>query len=144
MIQEIAENFDNRFLNVIPDKDDYVICFRDNKILFSLENNGIIYPIVSEINDIGAYLFEVGGKRFFLGNADDFKAYKYFDISLLRTVSPKEAAFAGITAYQLYNWYRNNRFCGRCGKIMHHSKTERAMICSCGNTVYPKICPAYA
>lgn len=142
MIQEIAEKFDNRFFEIIPDKNDFVICFSDNKILLSFVNNEISFPAVSEINDIGAYLFEVGDKRFFLGNAHDFGIYKYFDISLLRTASPKEAAFAGITAYQLYRWYRDNQFCGRCGRIMHHSKAERAMTCTCGNIVYPKICPA--
>jgi NAD+ diphosphatase len=52
-------------------------------------------------------------------------------------------AFAVYTAKHLADWYRDNRFCGRCGKRMEHSVTERAMTCSCcGYTSYPRIMPA--
>lgn len=43
----------------------------------------------------------------------------------------------------LYGWYRDNRFCGRCGKPMVHDKKERMVRCMCcNNMVFPKICPA--
>ena len=43
----------------------------------------------------------------------------------------------------LWRWYGANRFCGRCGTQMRHGDTERSRVCpACGNTVYPKICPA--
>ena len=55
-------------------------------------------------------------------------------------VTPLMAAAAGES---LYRWYSSQRFCGRCGRPMEKSKIERAMVCpACGNTVYPKICPA--
>ncbi len=142
MIQEINEKFDNRFYNFKPDKNDSVICFRDNKILLSFNGNEIDFPDASEIDDVIIYLFEIGGGRFFLGNADEFGRYRYFDTVVLRAAKPTDRAFAGITAYQLYRWYSDNKFCGRCGKAMRHSTAERAMVCGCGNTVYPKISPA--
>lgn len=142
MIQEIDEKFDNRFYCSNPDKNDSVICFRDDQILLSMSNNELEFPSVSEINDVSTYLFEIEGKRFFLGNADGFGRYQYFDTAVLRTAKPKDRAFAGITAYHLYRWYNDNQFCGCCGKTMHHSAEERAMVCSCGNIVYPKVSPA--
>ena len=57
----------------------------------------------------------------------------------------KHHIFAAMTAFHLYDWYRNNRFCGRCGTpvVPDPSHKERMLSCpQCGNTIYPKICPA--
>ena len=62
--------------------------------------------------------------------------------SLRETVSKKDC-FAAATAYHLYVWYRDNRYCGRCGKKLQPDTKERMMRCTCcGNMVYPKIAPA--
>lgn len=62
---------------------------------------------------------------------------------VLRSDNPRTVCFAGFTAYQLFQWYRSNKFCGFCGCRTEHSKTERALVCPhCGNTIYPKIAPA--
>ena len=62
--------------------------------------------------------------------------------SLRETVSKKDC-FAAATAYHLYVWYRDNRYCGRCGKKLQPDTKERMMRCACcGNMVYPKIAPA--
>ena len=56
---------------------------------------------------------------------------------------PRETAYALFTAYHLAVWYRDSRYCGRCGKKTIHSSTERAMVCpDCGNVIYPRINPA--
>lgn len=69
--------------------------------------------------------------------------YSVETLRVLRRTKPKEECYAGETAYHLYVWYRDNRFCGRCGERLEYSHQERAMICpSCGNVVYPKIAPA--
>ena len=61
----------------------------------------------------------------------------------LRDMSNRELAFAAATAYHLYQWYRDNRFCGRCGQPVQHGSGERMLKCpSCGNSIYPKIAPA--
>lgn len=61
----------------------------------------------------------------------------------LRDMSDRELAFAAATAYHLYQWYRDNRFCGRCGLPTQHGSGERMLKCpSCGNSIYPKIAPA--
>ena len=60
-----------------------------------------------------------------------------------RDMQPGWLAFACITASQLYDWYHNHQFCGRCGAPAQQDAVERAMRCpACGGLVYPTISPA--
>lgn len=46
-------------------------------------------------------------------------------------------------AYQIVNWARTHRFCGRCGGRTLKREYELAMVCEkCGFTSYPRISPA--
>lgn len=142
MIQDFIQKFDNQYKLCEPEDDDIVICFEGSYILISVADGGIKYPAVSEIKRVGHYLFTIDDKNYFSGVSDAFGEYEYMHYTFLRTAMPRFLAFAGITAFQLNNWYNDNKFCGRCGKPMHHGNTERVMLCPCGNTVYPKISPA--
>ncbi|MDG2061484.1 MAG: NAD(+) diphosphatase [SAR86 cluster bacterium] len=44
-------------------------------------------------------------------------------------------------AVQIVEWYRSNQYCGKCSKSLQEDEKERAMKCSCGNLVYPRISP---
>ncbi len=45
-------------------------------------------------------------------------------------------------AVQLQGWLRSHRFCGRCGKPLRLSETERALHCNaCDSVYYPRISP---
>lgn len=69
--------------------------------------------------------------------------YEFIGVNMFRKAFPKHRAFAAITAYHLYGWYRDNRFCGRCKSELKHSDKERMLGCPvCGNSIYPKISPA--
>lgn len=92
------------------------------------------------------YLFTIEEEDYFLTDIHkedkigEFRFYKMFDI---RPMQPKEAVFAATTAFHLYQWYRDNQFCGRCGKKLIHSEKLRMMQCeTCNNMVFPKIAPA--
>lgn len=64
-------------------------------------------------------------------------------VDSFRKAKPKATAFAAITAYHLYGWYRDNHYCGRCGRPTIHDNKERMVKCPvCGNMVFPKISPA--
>lgn len=143
MINDIEDIFDNSFKKCSPKADDSVICFKGEDILIKLNNdNTIEYPKYSEIGIHEAYLFSIGEKRYFLSFSEPFNDYRYYHNTVLREAMPRESAFAGVTAFQLSNWYNNNVYCGRCGKKMKKSSTQRALVCSCSNVVYPKISPA--
>ena len=58
-------------------------------------------------------------------------------------MQPKERVLAAATAWHLFVWYRDNQFCGRCGKKLVHSEMQRMLQCPCcANMVFPKIAPA--
>lgn len=69
--------------------------------------------------------------------------FEFIGVDMFRKAMPKYRAFAAITAYHLYSWYRDTKYCGRCGAKLIHDGKERMMRCeSCGNVAYPKISPA--
>ena len=98
--------------------------------------------------DTLTYLFSVDDAHYFLLEKEPAylpEGYDFAPVRKLRTkeVHPKYRIFTGITGFQLSNWYKNNRFCGRCGSKTVHSTTERALKCpSCGHVIYPRIVPA--
>lgn len=92
------------------------------------------------------YLFSIDEEHFYLIPDLDtslLPGYQFEITRVLRTAEPQYLAFAGITGYQLFQWYSKRRFCGCCGKPMVHDKHERKMICpACGNGEYPVLSPA--
>jgi NAD+ diphosphatase len=157
MIQDIAPRvFHNEYKKELPGPDDIIFSFRDRKLLcVLLESGEVRCPKYSEINvDAGKliYLFAIDDTKFFLypGECEESPEdgtektkFKYETIRVLRGADPGYLCFAGMTAYHLYVWYRDNKFCGRCGHETEIFDKERAVKCpSCGNVIYPKICPA--
>ncbi len=142
MIHETNEFFDNSYAEIIPNSDDYVICVENGKVLVSYVGEKIIFPTIKDVEKVSVYLFSLGAKRFFLGSCKKFGAFGYVDFSTLRDSADKDSAFAAVTGVQLHSWYEKHTFCGKCSAVMRHSKVERALVCSCGNVVYPQISPA--
>lgn len=145
MIQDIAPHrLGNQYdPAALPEAEDYVLFFDGGKVLLT-ENS------LPKVKDFPAgspftYLFTLDSSRFFRA-ADDvpLPQGEFADVRTLRGSDrfPREMMFAILTGKHLSDWYRDNRFCGRCGKAMTHSTRERAMVCACGNTVYPRIMPA--
>lgn len=142
MIQETGLPFDNHYEPFAPSPEDAAVCFRGDAVLLAEQNGEIRFPTVGEAGGAERYLFTVGERRYFLCRAEAFGDYAFREIGLLRRSAPRARVFAGVTALHLYRWYRDHQFCGRCGARMRHSDAERAMVCGCGNTVYPAIAPA--
>ena len=93
------------------------------------------------------YLFSVDDTPYFLAElAPDFplpEGFMYYGVRAHRNLTPRHTVYAEMTAWHLYVWYRDNRFCGRCGKPTHHDGRLRMLSCpACGNMIFPKICPA--
>ena len=156
MIQDI---FPHRFYNTYqqkrPEDNSRILGFCDRMVYLS-DQDGIRFLTFQEWKSynqrIGrgmpplVYLFTIEEEDYFLTDIHkedkigEFRFYKMFDI---RPMQPKEAVFAATTAFHLYQWYRDNQFCGRCGKKLIHSEKLRMMQCeTCNNMVFPKIAPA--
>ena len=165
MIQDIyPHKLDNHFdTDAKPDNDSIVLYFTKEGILHKLSSykdyeNYLFFPTVQDFitkdgtfpfeKDALTYLFSVDDAHYFLLEQEPAQLPKGFTFTPIRSlrkknVHPKHCIFAGITGFQLSNWYKNNRFCGCCGNKTVHSTTERALICpSCGHVIYPRIVPA--
>lgn len=148
MIQDIApKKYDNHYVEQSPSGEDWLLTYQKGKVLCKLEDGTICFPKVKEVEiqelDV-TYLFTISEERFFLLKSDieGLPGYGWERPEIFRGVKPQYLGFAGITGQQLDDWYRSNRFCGRCGEAMEPDHIERMVHCKkCGNMVYPKICP---
>ena len=154
MIQDIEPyHLDNQYRPVPPDGDSYAMYYEEHAVLARRTESGIEFPRFRELERLNddvygdaVYLFSVNEERYYLVreiNREPLSEFTMENTEIFRRVLPQHHAFAGITGYQLYNWYTNRRYCGRCGSLMEPSDKERMMHCdACGNMEYPKICPA--
>ncbi len=154
MIQDIYPHIFNNHYNpsIKPGDNDVLMCVVDGKILLKendFKNYHISFPFIKDIKvDNVVYLFSIDKTKFFLYDellSDIPSGYIYIEERNLRIegIGPSDNLFAAITAKHLSDWYKDNKFCGRCGHKLIHSSSERAMVCpDCKNTIYPRIMPA--
>jgi len=172
LIQDIAPyKFDNQYHELEPRDEDTVCLFAGSTILMHTEDDSVELPKYADFKAESQlykfrYLFSIDENRFFLASPldrlqkgtfsseqidskvhDEFESeldgFKYMGISSIRAIGLKHIRFALSVAYHLYVWYRDNRYCGRCGCELSPMKKERGLVCdSCGNMVFPKIAPA--
>ena len=92
------------------------------------------------------YLFAIDRQKYFLLKEDvelEIPGFVYCKMFDIRRRAPKYQVMAASTAWHLHVWYRDNRFCGRCGEKMEEDEKERMLRCpACGNRVFPKVAPA--
>lgn len=167
MIHDIApKRFWNAYEQRKPQNGSRVICVWNGNYCIIHEGQGDRFPCYEELlreTNAGDAPTELQRLQYLFAILDGEMRTDYFlcvcekayEFSLLPThsweptyyinhkMTPKHEAFAGMTAHHLYAWYRDNRFCGRCGAKMVHDDVQRMMRCpACGNMVFPKIAPA--
>ena len=120
--------------------------FYDGGRILVKKEDGIRYPTFAESGaGESVYLFTIDEEGFYLGDrslAEGLleKGYVFENISILRRGGAKYLRFAGVTGWQLYNWYESRKFCGRCSAPMVQDEKERMMRCpECGLMEFPKI-----
>ena len=148
MLQDIAPHiYHNQMSWKEPDADDFVLVFKGRTLYCKVEEGNLIVPRVKDVGRENLqYAFSIDARAdYLLSDAElpETDSFRYMDTGRLRSLKLGPALMAAAAGESLYRWYSGQKFCGRCGKPMEKSKTERAMVCpACGNTVYPKICPA--
>ena len=149
MIQDIAPHvYENQFSAAGPVPGDVALVFGPEGLLCRVEDGALVLPALAELPPAGALtrLFSVDGRGYFLWEGQPPAApagYDYRPTRPLRDLRPDETLFALGAGESLRRWYEANRFCGHCGTPMAHGTSERSQVCPrCGQTVYPKICPA--
>lgn len=154
MIQDIKPHqYDNKYRHVAPDGDSIALYFEEQTFLVKRTQEGMEFPRFRDLErqnegiyEDSTYLFSIDRERYYLVddiNREPLSSYTMENTEIFRTAEPQYRAFAGITGYQLYTWYRNHRYCGRCGSLMKKDVGERMLYCGeCHTMEYPKICPA--
>lgn len=149
MIQDLGEKiFDNQYNpNAVPAPEDYVFAFNKG-IYVKVGDKNIEVPTVSEFavnQDQLIYLFSIDDRQFFLlKDGEDValpEGYAFESMRALRMCTP--LCMAGMTANHLANWYRDNKYCGRCGCKTYLDDKLRSLKCpECGNEIFPRINPS--
>ena len=154
MLQDLSfGKLENEFRNIGPNAGDVVLCFRDGGVLLKRNLDDTLelpsYEAVCQWCDSWEkadlrYIFRMQNVNYFLwmgcsGDCPD-AGFHYESTRQLRQLTSKDVCFAVMTAWHLFVWYRNNRFCGQCGTPTQHDDKERMLRCpNCGNMIFPKI-----
>ena len=162
MLQDMAHGrLENEYLEKSPQGNDPVLCIRGTEILLCRRpDDSLDLPTVDMVNrwaeeqgweswDETAfrYVFRHLDRDWFLWMGQTGEPagadFHYEPARGLRQRTSKELCYGIMTGWHLYNWYRNNRFCGNCGAKTRHDGAERMVRCpECGNMIFPRIAPA--
>ena len=152
MIQDIhPHKLHNEFIPDRPlDEAGMLFVFRGPEVLCRIAGDEVILPRVRDIDGLSEYrfLFTLDETPCFWGMGEMGEApggWAFIAVRQLRNraAGPRELIFSTWTAFQLVNWYVDNRFCGRCGGETRPAPDERAMLCPrCNRRIYPRIIPA--
>jgi len=153
MIHDIEPRvFYNDFKDKKADLEDLLLSYKEDHVLVKEDKDKLWYPSFNDfyathpnlienaqflftIDDINYYLVEEEG----LGQAP---GWTYVSNSRFRSEKKYWRSFAGLIGLQLNRWYKNHKYCNRCGDLLNRSNKQRMLYCeSCGMTVYPTISP---
>lgn len=158
MVTMIDDSIYNRYIPaIIPqDSDTRPAClfiFSSSKILIKDDSGQLSIPTSSNFNQrellftSRQYLGEFDGYPCYCLDADDkFVApndMTFKDLRGLLGQLPQDIFLLAGRAFQIVNWNRMNKFCGKCGTLTEPKQDELAKFCPCCRSVYyPRISPA--
>lgn len=154
MIQNITSHeLSADFARPKPQEQDYVLLFVKNEVLVLPETGAL--PTVADWRRLGGedaqllHILETEGISYFIVLDEVPESVtaqlKTETTRYLRTIEPDWLRLAAVTGLHLYQWHKQHRFCGVCGKPMKPDNKELAMRCtdpSCNCVTYPTVCPA--
>lgn len=154
MIHELEpRNFNNAYLSRKAEPEDVFLAYQGDNVLAKEGADRLWYPSFADfardypqLRDNAQYLFAVDDVCFYLveeSGLDSAEGWVYVPVTRFRAEWQHWRAFAGAVGWQLYRWYRNHRYCSRCGGKMLRSTKERMLFCqACSFQVYPTISPS--
>ena len=126
--------------------------FREHRLLVVPGGEGPVLPAADTADELGLtpdelhYLGRLGEHPCFTAEWPDHAGLPegWDEQSLRRLLNGlDEARFAMASrAIQVLRWYRNHRYCGRCGHATVPHELDKAMVCPhCDHRQYPRITP---
>lgn len=164
MIQDILPlKMNNQYEKKVLTQESRIMFFRENQVLVK-EGERVEFLTYEEVETLCqkasvdmpglVYLFAIDTTDYFLADVpesgeqlmramDEEQNCQFVRMFEMRAKKPKEAIFAAATAWHLYCWYRDNKYCGRCANQLIPDESLRMLKCpNCGNQIFPKISPA--
>jgi len=129
-----------------------VFAFAEAKLLIAGDDNAPTVPTLAEFESAG-----LAGDRHYLGR---FQGVDCIAVTLPDAATTpagwrceglrplflrmrEDLLALAARAFQVVDWDRSHRYCGRCGTPMREREGERAKLCpACGHVAYPRISPA--
>ena len=149
MIQDIyPSRLDNSYASFdMRDSDSLFFFDEAGRVLVGESGSRVLLPTCAEAEGRRiVYLFSIDDRRYFLAaDCSDYcrSGFHYLTLREAREQFQGKEIFAVFTAWHLWRWYSDNRFCGRCACGLEPDTKERALRCpKCGNIIYPRINPA--
>ncbi len=150
MLHEIApKQYHVEFSKKQPGDDAVCFVFKGPEILEKMVDDVLLPPTYGEIKEKVQkyiYLFAIDNTEYYLADLKEEDIPEGYGWWIVRNAPEHRAQdqhFAEYTAYQLYVWYRDNQFCGRCGTHTEADGSLRMLRCpKCGNMIFPRITPA--
>ncbi|MBR5792226.1 MAG: NAD(+) diphosphatase [Ruminiclostridium sp.] len=150
MLHEIApKQYHVEFAKKQPGDDAVCFVFKGAEILEKMVDDVLLPPTYGEIKEKAQkyiYLFAIDDTEYYLADLKEEDIPEGYGWWIVRNAPEHRAQdqhFAEYTAYQLYVWYRDNQFCGRCGTHTEADGSLRMLRCpKCGNMIFPRITPA--
>ena len=153
MIQDILPKRLNNVFDPAREagEDDFVVCVRGQELMLKGEEWHAEFPRRKDFsgNLNLLYLFSVEENAYYLALEEGLPeeaaggTYRTLRDMRYRLKGPRDTMYAAYTAWHLALWYRDNRYCGRCGHSTRPHERERALVCpSCGHVIYPRLIPA--
>lgn len=150
MLHEIApKQYHVEYTQREPSEASRCFVFKNGEILETLRGGKLALPTFKELQPYAVhtqYLFSIDEEEYFLAalsGSDIPSGFGWWEYRSNQHMKSKDLHFAETTAYHLSVWYRDNRYCGRCGGETVPDTGERMLRCpACGNLIYPKIAPA--
>ena len=150
MLHEIApKQYHVEFAKKQPGDDAVCFVFKGPEILEKMVDDVLLPPTYGEIKEKVQkyiYLFAIDDTEYYLADLKEEDIPEGYGWWIVRNAPEHRAQdqhFAEYTAYQLYVWYRDNQFCGRCGTHTEADGSLRMLRCpKCGNMIFPRITPA--
>lgn len=157
MIHEIDPHiFSNEYKNKKVTENDFILSYNGNTVLLGEKDGDIVIPKLSDFSDTNTeikiqaqFLFTIDSDDYYLLNESviNSSAYESAAFAYVKTVdyrykAPMWKAYACAMGEQLNRWYREHKFCSRCGHLVEPHEHERALQCiDCKGVIYPTISP---
>ena len=139
------------FAGVLPGAA-FAFAFSDDRMLVGGSDATPAVPTLDELRAVG-----IDGARHYLGELSGVACiaiglesgiaapagYRFAGLRALFFRVPESLLAIAARAFQIVEWDRTHRFCGRCGAPTRDKSGERAKECPvCGYVAYPRVSPA--